>query len=84
MFIRYTVTEYKAWRAGFDAHETAREAAGMRNARVYRSTETPNEVVLVLEIEDRLRVEAFATSEEVRLSNLRLGVVSTPERYYVE
>ena len=84
MFIRYTVTEYEAWREGFDAHETAREAVGMRNTKVYRSTETPNEVVLVLDIEDRLRVEAFASSEEVRLSNMRLGVVSTPERYFVE
>lgn len=84
MFIRYCVADYEAWRAGFEAHEAARAAIGMRNAKVYQSTENPNEVVLVIEIEERLRAEVFASSEEVRLSNLRLGVVSAPERYYFE
>ena len=84
MFIRYSVADYEAWRAGFDAHAMTREATGMMNAKVYRSTEIKNEVVLIIDIEDRLRTEEFATSEDVRLNNQRLGVVGTPERYYFE
>lgn len=84
MLIRYSVAEYEEWRKGFDAHAAAREAVGMRNAKVYRSTEESNDVVLFIEIEDRRRTEEFATSEEVRLNNARLGVLGIPERYYVE
>jgi hypothetical protein len=84
LLIRYSVNDYELWRAGFEAHAAAREIIGMRKVQVYRSTDTPNELVLIIEIEDRRRTEEFASSEEVRLSNLRLGVVGVPERYYLE
>ena len=84
MFIRYVVRDYSTWREGFDAHESARTAVGMTHVEIYRSTEVPNEVVLMIDVADRHRVEEFAASEEVRLSNLRLGVIGTPERFYAE
>ena len=84
MFIRYIVRDYSTWKEGFDAHETARRAAGMTHVEIYRSTAKPNEVVLMIDIADRHRVEEFAASEEVRLNNHRLGVIGTPERFYAE
>ena len=84
MLIRYSVADYEAWRKGFDAHAAVREAIGMRDAKVYRSTEEANDILLFIEIEDRRRAEEFASSEEVRLNNARLGVLGIPERYFVE
>jgi hypothetical protein len=49
----------------------ARKAAALMNGRVYRSPDAPNEIVVINEIANRRRAEAFVKSE-----NQRPGVVA--------
>jgi hypothetical protein len=46
MIVRHTVRDYHEWRPVFDAHEGARQAAGLTNAKVYCSTDDPNDLLL--------------------------------------
>ena len=41
--VRHTVADYQKWRVGFDAHESARRAAGATGAnQIYRDEDDAN------------------------------------------
>jgi len=48
--VRHTAADYAKWRVGFDAHETARRAAGATGVQqIYRDLENPNAVTIMME-----------------------------------
>jgi hypothetical protein len=65
-----------------NAHAADRETAGLTNSRVYRSTDAPNEIVVINKIADRQRAEDLAASNDVQSGNQRLGVLGTRKLYY--
>jgi len=79
MIIRHSVGDYGAWRPVYDAHEAARTAAGLTNGRVFRSTEDPNDILILHEMVDRRRAEEFGRSDDLREAIVRAGVVGQPE-----
>jgi hypothetical protein len=79
MIVRHPVRDYAAWRPVYDAHEAARTAAGLTNGRVFRSTEDPNDILLLFDMADRLRAEEFAASDDLRSAMQGAGVVGTPD-----
>jgi hypothetical protein len=79
MIVRHPVRDYAAWRPVYDAHEAARTAAGLTNGRVFRSTEDPNDILLLFDMADRLRAEEFAASDDLRKAMQGAGVVGTPD-----
>src|SRR5215212_11752333 len=48
MIVHHSVRDYAAWRPAYDAHDTARRAAGLTNGRVFRSAEDPNDILIWL------------------------------------
>jgi hypothetical protein len=79
LIIRHPVRDYAAWRPVYDAHEAARTAAGLTNGRVFRSTEDPNDILLLFDIADRRRAEEFGRSGDLKEAMQRAGVVGQPE-----
>ena len=79
MIVRHSVHDYGAWRPVYDAHEAARTAAGLSNGRVFRSAEDPNDILLLFDMADRLKAEAFGRSDDLREAMRRAGVVGRPE-----
>ena len=79
LIIRHPVRDYAAWRPVYDAHEAARTAAGLTNGRVFRSTENPNDILILHEIADRRRAEEFGRSDDLREAMRRAGVSGQPE-----
>jgi hypothetical protein len=49
----------------------------MPGSRVYRSPEAPNELVVINEMADRTRAEAFAA-----WAGIKVGVIGVAEVYY--
>jgi hypothetical protein len=84
MIVRHSIRDYEAWRSAYDAHGAARTAAGLSNGRVYRSVETPNDILLLFEIADRRRAEAFAASDDLRSAMQKAGVVGAPEMRFAD
>jgi len=84
MIIRHSVGDYGAWRPVYDAHETARTAAGLTNGRVFRSTEDPSDILILHEVVDRRRAEEFGRSDDLREAMRRAGVVGQPEIRFAE
>ena len=79
VFIRHAVRDYATWRLAYDAHEAARTAAGLRGSRVYRSADTPNDVLVVLDAGELDRARQFGADPAVRTAMSAAGVIGTPE-----
>ena len=79
MIIRHSVGDYGAWRPVYDAHEAARTAAGLTNGRVFRSTEDPNDILILFEMSDRRRAEEFGGSEDLKSAMQNSGVIGQPK-----
>jgi hypothetical protein len=79
LLIRHKVRDFSAWKPVYDAHLAAREAAGLRELRVWRNVEDTTEVVLLFEAKNLGTARAFASSEDLRHAMERAGVVDQPD-----
>jgi hypothetical protein len=76
--LHFKVTDYTAWRNGYDAHEQNRRSAGITNGRVFRRVEDPNDVVVVQDVTDVAKARTFVTSEDVKATMQKSGVIGSP------
>ena len=78
--VRHTVADYTKWRVGFDAHETARRAAGATGGQqIYCDLENPNAVTIVMEWDSADKARKFATDPALRQVMEQAGVIGAPE-----
>ena len=78
--VRHTVADYTQWRAGFDANDSARRAAGATGVQhVYRDQENPNTITAMMEWNSADQARRF--TEDPRLKEVieKAGVISAPE-----
>jgi len=76
--IHHKVTDYTAWRKGYDAHEQNRRLAGLTNGRVFRSAEDPNDVVVLQDVADVAKAHTWIGSEDLKAAMQKSGVVGSP------
>lgn len=79
VILRHSVREYDSWKKGFDAHGSARAAAGIVGHAVNRSAKDPNAVVVYLQAESLDALRAFITAPGLVEAMHAAGVVGTPE-----
>jgi heme-degrading monooxygenase HmoA len=84
LFIKPTVKDYAAWKPLFDGHAAFRKAAGSKGARLFRSSENPNEIALLFEWDDPKRARQFVQSPELREAMERSGVIGRPDVYFLD
>ena len=78
--VRHTTADYAKWRAGFDAHATARQAAGATGVQhVFRDLENPNAVTIVMEWDSAEKARKFAQDPALREVMEKAGVIGAPE-----
>jgi hypothetical protein len=83
MIIHHHVRDYEAWRPIYDAHEPARYSAGLSNGRVFRAADDPQDIVILFDMADRQRAEAFAASEDLKTAMQQAGVEGRPEMQFI-
>jgi hypothetical protein len=71
--IHHKVTDYNAWRKGYDAHEQSRHTAGITNGRVFRRAEDPNDVVILQDVADVAKARTFVASEDLKAAMQKSG-----------
>jgi hypothetical protein len=84
MIVHHAVRDYAAWRPAYDAHEAARRAAGLTNGRVFRSTEDPNDILILFDTSDRRRAEEFGGSEDLKSAMQNSGVIGQPKILFAD
>ncbi|HUC16248.1 MAG TPA: hypothetical protein VMA37_00995 [Acetobacteraceae bacterium] len=78
MIIHHRVRDYVTWRPFYDAHEGARAAATITNGKVFRGADDPNDILILFEIVDPAKAQAFGTSEDLKSTMNRAGVIGAP------
>ena len=81
--IRQTVADYAKWRPLYDAHQPARDAAGLTNCHVRSTTGNPNEVFVACEMTDLAKAQAFTKSKSLADAMKNAGVVGKPDFYFL-
>ena len=84
MIVHHSVRDYAGWRPAYDAHEAARTAAGLTNGRVFRSTEDPNDILILFDTSDRRRAEEFGGSEDLKSAMQNSGVIGQPKILFAD
>jgi hypothetical protein len=79
VIVRHKVKDYAAWKNAFDAHGSARGAAGLSNTRLYRSVDDPSEVVILFDTDDIAKAQQFMGSLELKSAMTAAGVIDNPD-----
>ena len=84
ILVRHKVADYTKWRPVYDEHGAARSAAGAKHARLFRSEENPNEIIILMEWDDLNKARQFTQSQDLKEAMMRAGVIEMPSIYFLE
>ena len=84
VILQHTVRDFDTWKPVFDEHEGVRATYGCKGHTIYRSSDSPNDVTVVVSWESRERAEEFFRDPSLREAMERGGVVSEPKATWVE
>jgi hypothetical protein len=83
LLVRQKVKDYAKWKQVFDEHAAVRVNVGSRGGYIYRNTDDPNEVFVLLEVTDLEKGRGFAKSEDLRKTMERAGVTDKPDVHFL-
>ena len=82
MFVRHQVTDFKTWKAAYDAFDAERRTLGVSGAAAFRSHDDPNEVTAWHDFETIEAARSFATSDRLKAVMEGAGVSSEPQVWF--
>lgn len=84
LLVQHTVRDYDAWKPVFDDHEGARVKHGCKGHTIYRSSDSPNDVSILLRWESRDGAEEFYRDPSLAEAMQKGGVISEPRITWLE
>ena len=84
MLARIDVKDFAEWKASYDSHKHARDAAGMTEKYLLQDADNPNKVTMLFDAEDLEQAKEFASSDELRETMQEAGVIGKPEIYFLK
>jgi quinol monooxygenase YgiN len=82
MFVHHEVTDYAAWRKGFDAFQPTAEKMGSVSHAVYQATDNPNDIVVTHDFASAEKAKALAGSTELKAAMQSAGVKGKPQIWF--
>ncbi len=83
VLIKQKVANFSKWLPGYEAHDSARVAAGLHNFVVGRGLNKDSNLVLVaLHVDDTAKAKQFAMSPGLMEAMKKAGVIGKPTFYY--
>ena len=83
MLIKQKVADFSKWFPMYEAHDSARVAAGLHNFVVSRGLKDSNTVMVALHMTDTAKAKEFASSPGLMEAMKKGGVMGTPSIIYV-
>lgn len=78
LIIHQVVADYAKWRPVYDAHQPARDGAGLTNCRVQPTFHNANDVFVLCDMADLAKAKAFTASKNLAKAMASAGVVGKP------
>lgn len=82
MFVRHSVTDYKAWRKVYDEAASFQKANGVTAQAVYQAADNPNDITVTHEFASIEAAKALVGNEELKKIMQRAGVVGAPTIWF--
>ena len=84
LLIRHRVADFAQWKAAYDAHASARAAAGLKDTEILRDLHDGNQVVLLFEVSDIQKAKEYSESASLRDAMRDAGVADQPDLYFLQ
>jgi len=84
LIIRHKVEDYDRWKPIFDDHGPTRAEFGSTGYQLLRSADDPNELVMIVEINDLDKARELVASDDLREKMQRAGVAGQPDIVFLE
>ncbi len=84
IIVRQKVKDYQSWKRIFDAAYALRRASGEQSCRIFRNTEDPNEITLLLEWDNIQNAVKYSQNQLFREAERKAGVITEPVLYLPE
>ena len=78
LFVRHTVSDYKAWRKVYDGFGPVQKANGVKAETVYQAADNPNDVTVTHDFASVAEAQAFIKNPELKKAMGSAGVVGAP------
>ena len=79
LFVRHDVTDYAAWRKGYDSFDATRRKLGVTAQAVYQGADSPNDVTATHDFKTLEQAKAFMASAELKAAMQNAGVKGAPQ-----
>ncbi len=79
LFVRHEVTDYAAWRKGYDAFQANVSEMGATSQAVYQATDSPNDVTVTHDFASLEKAKAFIASAKLKAAMQDSGVKGQPQ-----
>jgi hypothetical protein len=84
ILIRHKIADFGKWKPAYDAHASARAAAGLKEERLLRNIDNPNEMILLFSAQDLNKAKEFAGSDDLRQKMQQAGVIDKPDVWFLK
>jgi quinol monooxygenase YgiN len=82
--IKHKVVDYDKWRKGYDAHDSMRQAYGIKHYIVGRGIDNPNMIVIINKFSDVQKAKDFSVLPNLKEVMKKAGVIGKPEFSYYD
>ncbi|WP_445475949.1 hypothetical protein ACT9XH_04240 [Methanococcoides methylutens] len=84
LLVKHTVEDFSKWKLGFDDHESTRKENGSKGGMLFRTSEDPNSLVILLEWDNIENARKFSESDELKKKMEELGVITKPDIFFLD
>jgi len=84
VLVRFTVEDLAKWKPVFEEAAALRKSFGSMGVRAFSKADSPNEVMILAEYEDREKASQMFQSQEFRDATQRAGVKGPPEVSFLD
>ena len=79
MLVRHRVADFDQWKPVYEAHQSAREVAGLKELHLWCNYDDPGEVLILFEASDVAKAKELISSADLKKSMQDAGVQGPPD-----
>ena len=76
--LHFKVKDFNTWQTSYNGNEKSCASAGITKSKVFRSTDDPNDVLLLQEVSDVSKARNWYGSSEMKSAMEKSGIVGSP------
>ncbi len=76
--LHFKVKDFNAWQTSYNGNEKNRASAGITKSKVFRSSDDPNDLLILQDVADVAKARTWYGSSEMKTLMEKSGVLGSP------